>query len=217
MDEKDKIRSHKDKIRIFLILYYFSENHSDSDYPSRKKIFKSEVRIQKIDFLLRNPDYFAHELLNIAIKDNSKKAEIKLIIKNIFDKGEPIIRRLEMERFFFGAYEDIDDVIGFLKSIDFIDFSSKKSTDLKTIEKQYYITETAIQKMDNTISNLSSLQWYTSRCQLIKKYFGNLSGTQLKVSQYQIEEYRETSYKNYIGSIKNLVIDEFKKLYNEQL
>jgi hypothetical protein len=217
MDEKDKIRSHKDKIRIFLILYYFSENYSDLTYPSRKKIFKSEVRIQKIDFLLRNPDYFAHELLNIAAKDNSKKTEIKLIIKDIFDKGEPIIRRLEMERFFFGAYEDIDDVIGFLKSIDFIDFSSKKSTDLKTIEKQYYITETAIQKMDNTISNLSSLQWYTSRCELIKTYFGNLSGTQLKVSQYQIEEYRETSYKNYIGSIKNLVIDEFKKLYNEQL
>ena len=217
MDDKDKIRSHKDKIRIFLILYYFSENHSDSDYPNRKKIFKSEVRIQKIDFLLRNPDYFAHELLNIAIKDNSKKSEIKLIIKDIFDKGEPIIRRLEMERFFFGAYEDIDDVIGFLKSIDFIDFSSKKSTDLKTIEKHYYITERAIRKMDNTISDLSSLQWYILRCELIKKYFGDLSGTQLKVSQYQIEEYRETSYKNYIGSIKNLVIDEFKKLYNEQL
>ena len=122
-----------------------------------------------------------------------------------------------MERFFFGAYEDIDDVIGFLKSIDFIDFSSKKSTDLKTIEKHYYITERAIRKMDNTISDLSSLQWYILRCELIKKYFGDLSGTQLKVSQYQIEEYRETSYKNYIGSIKNLVIDEFKKLYNEQL
>ena len=217
MDDQDKIRSHKDKIRIFLILYYFSENHLDSDFPNRKKIFKSEVRIQKIDFLLRNPDYFAHELLNIAIKDNSKKSEIKLIIKDIFDKGEPVIRRLEMERFFFGAYEDIDDVIGFLKSIDFIDFSSKKSTDLKTIEKQYYITETAIRKMNNTISDPSSLQWYTLRCELIKKYFGDLSGTQLKVSQYQIEEYRETSYKNYIGSIKNLVIDEFKKLYNEQL
>jgi uncharacterized protein with HEPN domain len=217
MNEEDKIRNHKDKIRIFLILYYFSENYTDLSYPSRKKIFKSEVRIQKIDFLLRNPDYFAFELLNIAIKDDSKKIEIKEIIKEIFEKGEPIIRRLEMERFFFGAYEDIDDVIGFLKSIDFIDFTSRKSTDLKTIEKQYFITETAIQKMKNNISKLPSLQWYTSRCELIKKYFGNLTGTQLKVSQYQIEEYRETSYKNYIGSIKNLVADEFKKLYNEQL
>ncbi|MEZ7498176.1 hypothetical protein QO200_05425 [Flavobacterium sp. Arc3] len=217
MNEQDKIRSHKDKIRIFLILYYFSESYSDSDYPSRKKIFKSEVRIQKIDFLLRNPDYFAYELLNIAIKDDSKKPEIKQIIKEIFDKDEPVIRRLEMERFFFGAYEDIDDVIGFLKSIDFIDFSSKKSSDLKTIEKQYFITETAIAKIKNEISNFSSLQWYISRCELIKKYFGNLSGTQLKVSQYQIEEYRDTTYKNYIGSIKNMVVDDFKKLYNEQL
>lgn len=122
-----------------------------------------------------------------------------------------------MERFFFGAYEDIDDVIGFLKSIDFIDFSSKKATNLTTREKQYFITKTAIDKVVNNISALPSLQWYIDRCLLIKKYFGDLTGTQLKVAQYQIAEYRDTSYKNYIGSIQGLVIDEFSNLYNEQL
>ncbi len=217
MNEKDQIRDYKDKIRIFLILYCFSENYTDPSYPSRKKIFKSEVRLQKIDFLLRNPDYFAYELLNIATRDRSKKEEIRLIIKKIFNQGEPIIRRLEMERFFFGAYEDIDNIIGFLKSIDFIDFSSKKSINLKTIEKEYFITDTAESKVMNTISDLPSLQWYISRCELIKIYFGSLSGTQLKISQYQIDEYRETSYKNYIGSIYDLVVDDFKQLYNEEL
>lgn len=217
MDEKDKIRSYKDRLRIFLILYFFAEDYSDASNPSHKKLFKSEVRIQKIDFLLRNPDYLAYELLNIARKENTKSFEIKGIVKDIFKSNEPVIRRLEMERFFFGAYEDVDDVIGFLKSVDFIDFSSKKSNDLKTIEKQYFITSTAINKMENNISTLVSLQWYVNRCLLIKKYFGDLTGTQLKVAQYQIDEYRDTTYKNYIGSIQGFVVDEFYKLYNEQL
>ncbi len=135
MNETDKIRSYKDRFRIF-----FSKDHSDSSCPSRIKLFKSEIRIHKIDFLIRNPDYLAYELLNIAEKEESKKVEIKKIVKDIFGNNEPTLKRLEMERFFHGAYEDIDDVIGFLKSIDFIDFSSKKSSDLKTIEKRYYIT-----------------------------------------------------------------------------
>ena len=217
MDEQDKIRSFIDKIRIFLILYFFAEDYSDQSNPTYKKLFKSEIRIQKTDFLLRNPDYLAYELLNLARKEESKSIEIKTIVKNIFKNKEPELRRLEMERFFFGAYEDIDDVIGFLKSIDFIDFTSKKSTDLKTRDKQYYITETAINKMKIMNDSFVSLKWYLDRCLLIKKYFGDLTGTQLKVAQYQINEYRDTTYKNYIGSIQGLVVDEFYKLYNEQL
>ncbi|MGL5277253.1 hypothetical protein [Myroides sp.] len=133
MSEHNNIRIYKDRIRIFLILYFFSEDYSDSSRPFCKKLFKSEVRIQKIDFLIRNPDYLAFELLNIAKRDSEKSSEIKSIVLEIFNSKEPIIRRLEMERFFFGAYEDIDDVIGFLKSIDFIDFTSKKNIGLKTI------------------------------------------------------------------------------------
>ncbi len=121
MDENEKIRSYKDRLRIFLILYVFSEPHTDNELPNVRKIFQSEQRIQKIDFLLRNPDYLCHELLDKAKSNTSLQSEIKSIVKNIFASKEPILKRLEMERFFFGPYEDIDDVIAFLKSIDFID------------------------------------------------------------------------------------------------
>lgn len=216
MDEEYSIRNYKDRLRIFLIIYYFAEDYSDNTNSSYKKLFKSEVRIQKIDFLLRNPDYLAFELLNIAKSDNSKSYEIKVIVKDIFKTEEPTIRRLEMERFFFGAYEDIDDVIGFLKSIGFIDFSSKKNSELKTVEKRYFITEKAIKKMES-ISSFSSLEWYIERCLLVKRYFGDCTGTQLKIAQYQIAEYRDTSYNSYIGSIQGMVVDEYFKLYNEKL
>ena len=217
MDDLAKIRSYKDRLRIFMILYLFSEDYVDENHPSRKKLLKSEVKIQKIDFLIRNPDYLAYELLNREKNNSNIRIEIKEVIKKIVKEKEPVLRRLEMERFFFGAYEDIDDVIAFLKSIGFIEFSSRKSTDLKTIEKQYYITSLAIENFEKKIGSLPTLKWYVKRCNLIKRYFGDLKGTDLKISQYKIDEYRNTSYREVIGSIYPLVVDEFSNLYNEVL
>jgi DNA-binding PadR family transcriptional regulator len=180
-------------------------------------LFKSEVRIQKIDFLIRNPDYLAYELLIIAKQQSSLKIEIKKIVKSILEEKEPLIRRLEMERFFYGAYEDIDDVIAFLKSIGFVEFSSKKSRDLRTIEKHYYITDLAIENFENKKDKMDALKWYINRCDIIRTYFGDLKGTDLKVSQYKIDEYRNTSYNDYISSIYSMVLDQYQNLYKESL
>jgi DNA-binding PadR family transcriptional regulator len=217
MDVANNIRSYKDRLRIFLIIYLFAEDFSDNEHPSRKKLFRSEVRIQKIDFLIRNPDYLAFELLILAKQQSSLKTEIKKIVKSILEEKEPLIRRLEMERFFYGAYEDIDDVIAFLKSIGFIEFSSKKSRDLRTIEKHYYITDLAIENFENKKDKMDALKWYINRCDIIRKYFGDLKGTDLKVSQYKIDEYRNTSYNDYISSIYSLVQEEYQNIYKESL
>ncbi len=217
MLDNEKIRIYKDRIRIFLILYYFSEEYSSAENPELVRVFKSEVKVQKIDFLLRNPDYLSYELLNIARNDNSKANQIKTKISEIFGNGEPTIRRLEMERFFFGAYEDIDDVIGFLCSVGFIKFESSKSVDMKSINKSYYITQHAMSKMNELEKSASYLQWYIERCNLIKTYFGDLTGNQLKVRQYSIEEYKNTSYKEYIQDVQDNVRVEFFSMYGEEL
>jgi len=100
MELQDKVRQYKDRLRIFLILSFFADDCNDPANPSYKKLFKSETRIQKIDFLVRNPDYLSYELLNIAKVDANKKDEMRQVVKDIFDTQEPVIRRLEMERFF---------------------------------------------------------------------------------------------------------------------
>lgn len=217
MDEATLIRQYQDRIRIFLLLLCFSNEHEDPNFPERKKIFESEVRIQKLDFLLRNPDYFAYELLSYARENNSKKNEIKILIKEIFNSKEPELKRMEMEKFFFGAYEDIDDVIAFLKSIDFIDFTSQKDSELKTVSKKYYITNYALTKVNNDSIDKTSLKWYLDRCRLIYQYFGHLSGNQLKAMQYGIDEYRDTKYGEYISGISDQVIKEYFELFGEQL
>jgi hypothetical protein len=213
--------SYRSKLRILLILYFFSEEiKGEKENKSYIKQFKSEVRIQKIDFLIRYPDYLAAELLELIEleKVDRDTDEIKEVIISIFEENEPVIRREDMLRYFFGAYEDIDDIIAFLISVNFIDYTSKRSIDGRIFEKVYYLTDFGIDKIENEILlNLEKAKWYKKRCELIRKYFGNLSGTELKVRQYEHSEYRNTPLNEYINGIQEEVSKKFFKIFGEEL
>ncbi|TVQ49963.1 MAG: hypothetical protein EA365_00070 [Gloeocapsa sp. DLM2.Bin57] len=217
MEIDEQIRRYKDRLRIFLILLLFSAEITNGESEQHAKVFRGETRIQKIDFLLRYPDYLSYELLILAEKEKTHQSKIKHIVKTIFKSREPELKKLEMERFFFGAYEDIDDTISFLKSVGFIDFRSKRRTDMKAIEKTYFITKYALDKSENKLSGFNSFKWYIERCELIKEYFGDLSGTQLKAMQYEIEEYKETILKTYIKDVQEQVRIKYEEVYGEPL
>lgn len=212
-------RSYQDKLRILLILYFFSDDCNIRELSECKRVLKSEVKIQKIDFLIRYPDYLAFELLellNSSAKTN--KDEIKHAVKTIFANNEPEIRRVDMIRFFFGAYEDIDDIISFFVSRDFVVFQSRRGIDRRVFEKEYYLTEYGIKRIENDIlPSLPKVKWYEERCNLIKSYFGDLSGTELKIRQYQHDEYRMTPLNEYIAEVKTKVKARFNEVYGEEL
>ncbi|HEE9033897.1 TPA: hypothetical protein R2I11_004208 [Bacillus cereus] len=214
-------KTYRDRLRILLILYFFSKEASvEEKNLGYARIFKSEVRIQKIDFLIRYPDYLAFELLILLdnISDMSSKEQIKRTVKKIFITQEPEIRRNDMQRYFFGAYEDIDDIIAFLVCHGFVIYQSKKSIDGRVFDKIYYLTELAVQKIEQEILNhLDKATWYKDRCELINLYFGNLSGTDLKIRQYQHEEYKNTPINQYIKGIQDDVRAMFKEIFEEEL
>lgn len=213
----NEIRMFKDRIRIFFIIYFFSESYCGSDYSDCCRVLHTELKIQKIDFLLRNPDYLSYELLELCKDKEIDRLEIKNVIKEIFNQKEPEIRRLEMEKFFFGAYEDIDQVIAFLVSVGFVVYVSGRDNQMRTIRKSYYVTKVANEKMQNNIKNMEELNWYVKRCKLIQKYFGDYSGTDLKALQYEITEYKNTSYREYICSIEEQVRQKYYEEYGEKL
>lgn len=218
MIDFDEIRKYKDRIRIFLIIYFFSEQYNGQDFTDCCKVLHTEVKIQKLDFLIRNPDYLCFELLELYGRKDIDIMEIKKIIKDVFSSHEPQIRRLEMEKFFFGAYEDIDEIIAFLYSIGFVKFKMQRNGTLKLTEKNFYITKLANEKIKLLMNdNISYLKWYIDRCLLIKKYFGEYSGTQLKNLQYQIDKYRDTTYKEYIQDIEDLVTQKYYEKFGEEL
>lgn len=211
------IRKYKDRIRIFFIIYFFGEDYKGTEHSKCCKVLHTEVKIQKLDFLLRNPDYLAYELLELLENGDVDKTEIRDVIKDIFAEKEPEIRRLEMEKFFFGAYEDIDQVIAFLVSCGFIQYVSKCDNKLRVIKKSYFVTREAENKMKENLKSIDALNWYIMRCALIKRYFGDYSGTKLKALQYQIDEYKNTSYKEYINDIQALVKQKYYEEFGEIL
>ncbi|MFS3927303.1 hypothetical protein ACL9SP_01425 [Priestia flexa] len=219
---KSNNNSYRDKLRILLILYFFSEEitQNESQDADHAKIFKSEVRIQKIDFLIRYPDYLAYELLGLLNKPEFAhlKEDIKEQVKRIFKSNEPEIRREEMLRYFFGAYEEIDHIIAFFISTGFVVYKSKKNTLGREFDKLYYLTKYGVNKIDTEIlRKLNKAEWYEERCQLIKKYFGDLTGTELKVRQYEHEQYRNTPINKYIKGIQKEVKSKFYEFFGEEL
>jgi len=214
---QDSLKRFRDRLRVIIILYSFCEK-IENDTEGYYGEFRSEIKIQALDFLLRYPDFLSIELMDLMDNDTSiYPSEIKSIIEKIYQEKEPEIRAEEMEKFFHGAYESIDDVIAFLVSVGFIEFQSKKRIDGKTYDKIYYLTQECKSKIETTLKTIPSITWYFERCELIKKYFGRYSGSELKKRQYRYSEYKDISYKSHIQSINEKVKDIFEKRFNSQL
>ena len=213
----DLIKRDRDRVRIFLILFFFSEECKENHMPNYKKLFETEIKLQKLDFWIRNPDYLAYSLLDIAKECSIKKQEIRDIVKKIFRDREPDIRKEEMRKLLYGAYEDLDEVISFLESVDLIRFRSNKNVSLDKVNKRYYITDLGVNKVESNLEKLPFLKWYEERCCLIKKYFGDKTGTQLKDIQYKVDAYAQASYGEIIPNISNHVEDKYQKIYGEKL
>lgn len=217
MSLQDSLKRFRDRLRIALILYTFCERE-DHSTESFYGIFRSEIKIQALDFLLRYPDFLSMELMDLM--DNNptiNQEEVQQIIENIYKNREPDIRVEEMEKFFYGAYESIDDVIAYLVSVGFIKHESKKRSDGKKYDKIYCITNECADKIENNLKVIPAVNWYFNRCALIKKYFHQFSGKELKDRQYKYAEYSQVSYKSHIKNINEKVKSAFVERFNSQL
>ena len=214
----DYLKKFRDRLRITVILYSFSEA-IENDTTERVAEFRTEVKIQAIDFLLRYPDFLSRELIDLLENNPQKEdTEIKTIVKEIFTNQEPEVRVEEMEKFFHGAYESIDDIIAFLISINFIEYESKKRRDGKEYDKIYYLTKFGKEKIENNLKNIPSVEWYFNRCALIKKHLGQFNGSELKKRQYRyVDEYADIPYKNKIKQLHEKVKTAFEARFKEEL
>lgn len=214
----DQLKKFRDRLRITLILYTFSEPIQIVEKEDIAKVFYTEIKIQALDFLLRYPDFLSCELMDLMDNNNQIiKSEIQSIIKEIYTNEEPTLRVEEMQKFFFGAYESIDGIILFLKSVGFVDFESKRRSDLQTYDKTYYITNRCIQQIENNLLNIPSVKWYNDRCTLIKKYFGKFNGSDLKKRQYRYKEYADIPYTMLIQNLNEQVRKNYHEHFNELL
>lgn len=214
---EDALRKFRDRLRIIIILYTCCER-LEEDTKGYYGIFRSEIKIQALDFLLRYPDFLSMELMSLIDEGAAiDQTEIREIIHQIYQQKEPEIRVEEMEKFFNGAYESIDEVIAFHVSIGFLHHESKKRTDGKNYDKQYYITNDCVKRIEEHLKEIAAVKWYFDRCELLKRYFNHFPGTELKTRQYRYTEYSGVSYKSYIKNINSRVSAAYFQHFKRQL
>jgi len=78
----NSLKKIRDRLRITLILYTFSEPVQIVENSEIERVFYTEIKIQALDFLLRYPDFLSCELMDLMLNDSSiDKSEIRSIIK----------------------------------------------------------------------------------------------------------------------------------------
>lgn len=175
---------------------------------------RSQLRLQALDFWLRNPDYLADELLN----DNERAEDPELVLaaRKILEDREPEIRRLPMTKYLFGAYEPLDDVLAPLVTYGLVQHSAAAGQ-ARVREHDYWFMEDGEEFVRELLAAAPEVfDWYEERAKLIARVAGNDGGGALKQRQYQQEEYAGTPNTRLIEPITERVRERLAKLDGEQ-
>lgn len=159
------------------------------DAPERAlSVMRGQVRIQKLDFWMRSPDYLADELLNdyeagLGPKDAMDQA------RAILEDREPELRRLPMTRWRFGAYEPLDDVLAPLVARGIVVHKPTASSNRVKEHSYWFMPEG--EEFAEALLNADPevFGWYDERAQLIAMVARDVTGSALKDRQYKQAEY----------------------------
>lgn len=200
---------HRDALRILFIIYAGGTTFSSQDLPDAVSIFKGETRLLAFDFWMRNPDYLAAELLDMYENtgDNAYLQEAAIIV----DQEEPDLRRVPMIRYFFGAYDRLDDALSLLRSRDLVRIIGLKNK-TKVKETDFLLTAKGQEICISAVSQEPVLRWYFDRAELVAKVAGDRGGTALKQQQYERATYAETKLGGIIPPIDSDVRQRLEQL-----
>lgn len=193
---------HRDALRLLYILIAGSSALPEHDASGAVAVFKGETRLYAFDFWMRNPDYFAEELLDLF--EATREGGYLGLVKEIFRAEEPDIRRFPMIRYRFGAYERLDDTLSILVSRKLLKITGIKDG-ARIRETDFLLMQPALDLARQIVEDHPGLAWYANRAGLVARLAGERGGTALKSRQYDQIEYAETQMGGTIPSIKSRV------------
>jgi hypothetical protein len=173
-------------------------------------VLRSQVLLQKLDFWLRNPDYFANMLLD-RFEEGGDESLLDHA-ERILLSEEPEIRRYPMLRYRFGAYEPLDSALAVLAGAGLV-FRRREGTPGRTRQHNYYLTTLGRQVARDIVAEEPALQYYVDRVALLVAVTAGRGGTELKDEQYLQQEYVGTAYNARIGAITARVRDRLAAIH----
>jgi hypothetical protein len=129
----------------------------------------------------------------------------------IMRSDEPDLRTFHMVRFFYGAYEALDDTLALLRSVGMIRVQRLGTVD-NIREHAYFLLSFGRECAAQMCSEISAVQWYARRADLIARVAGHTAGATLKQRQHEQFDYHETQLGNRIRSIRGLVEQRLRDL-----
>ncbi|WP_419697299.1 hypothetical protein ACN2CC_35435 (plasmid) [Mesorhizobium muleiense] len=197
-----QVAQRRDAVRILFILDR-AGNCVGRDVPEGYvKVIEAEMRIQAIDFWIRNPDYLAHELLDQYELGGRKDATLLDRAGTVMAGDEPELRRLGMLRYLFGAYEALDDAMATLSLHGLAVLKRKyKAAGSAIAQSSFFLTAEGAAKAEE-LAKVSPLTWYADRASLVAEVAGDRKGGALKKRQYEVAEYHDARYGRLIQPIR---------------
>jgi len=186
-----KIDYRRNALRILFILVKGSRPAAGEAVDGFDHVFRGETKVQALDFWVRYPDYLADEL--ISLYEQTGLVEHLTAAEQIFAKEEPDLRRVPMLRLYFGAYEPLDTVLGYLKSRGLI-LPRSRPMETGRDEHDFLVSAKARDLVQQITSEVPELSWYDQRVDLVLRVAGGRGGYALKKRQHEQKEYHDAAY-----------------------
>ncbi len=177
-------------IRVLVLLAECGDSAVDGDPVGAVKAIRSELKLQAMDFWMRNPDYLADELVTMA--EAGKIADSFLdTARSLLNDSEPDLHWYPMPRWFFGAYEQLDDAFALLETYGLATLQRTGQPGKKSQRNQFYLTQAGADAARKLASE-PHLGWYSRQVKLVALVAGDDVGQRLKDRQYEQATYAGT-------------------------
>lgn len=202
-DDERVTSREQDAVRLLLLIDGACEPVSDADLAepgldTAVGVVRTQVRLQKLDFWLRNPDYLADELLTKY--EASGEARLLELAGQILDSEEPEVRSYPMLRHHFGAYEPLDDALAVLRSAGLL-VRRRRGTVNRVRQHDYFLLMSGRTVAREMLQQVPAFQYYVDRVGLVLDLADGRGGSQLKRQQYLQREYAEAARGDRIGPV----------------
>ena len=176
-------------------------------------VISSEKKLQALHFWMRNPDYLAYEILDGVERGVLDPQWIDRVV-HLLEREEPALRRYPMLRYFFGAYEPIDDSFSILVAAGLAE-CRRFGTPGKVRQTKFILLELGREHARRIATDHPELRWYPERAGVVAEISGTRTGDMLKKSQYRLSEYAETALGDVIQPIDDVVYEKLEQLRNQ--
>ena len=216
-----------DAARLLLILDRFARPADEGAFPRDcaptepfVAHFASEYYLQKLDFLLRYPAYFIHELTELYQANDPVASNRSLVISTIrqieFD-NEPELQTIPFRKFWRGAYERLDDVEAWWWSRELV-FTRFSRRGMAAPWKHYFVTQQGRDIAGRLVQKVPHAAWYGRRIAQIHRFMGHLSATDIKARQYRHARYRDANLNQFIPDLTaEEIAENFEQVFGEKL